>query len=70
MTRARAESKNLSRWDGCSFEKGVDEQDSLSRTNDKLGFLYFQYFVSCTPYGRVPFMDKVSSFPNYVISMR
>ncbi|PHT35703.1 hypothetical protein CQW23_23403 [Capsicum baccatum] len=56
-----SESEKLSRWDGCSSEEGgVAEQDSLSRTNDRLGFLYFQYFERCTPYGRVPLMDKIN----------
>lgn len=62
-----SENEKLSRWDGCSSEEGVVEQDSLSRTNDRLGYLYFQYFERCTPYGRVPLMDKVSSLPNHVI---
>ncbi|KAM3343546.1 hypothetical protein P3S68_025635 [Capsicum galapagoense] len=58
---SESESEKLSRWDGCSSEEGgVAEQDSLSRTNDRLGFLYFQYFERCTPYGRVPLMDKIN----------
>lgn len=51
-----SESEKLSRWDGCSSEEG----DSLSHLNDRLGYLYFQYFERSTPYGRVPLMDKVS----------
>ncbi|XP_006366013.1 uncharacterized protein [Solanum tuberosum] len=57
-----SENEKLSRWDGCSSEEGVVEQDSLSRTNDRLGYLYFQYFERCTPYGRVPLMDKINGF--------
>ncbi|XP_075112606.1 uncharacterized protein LOC107787477 isoform X2 [Nicotiana tabacum] len=57
-----SESEKLSRWDGCSSEEGAVEQDSLSRTNDRLGYLYFQYFERCTPYGRVPLMDKINGF--------
>ncbi|KAJ8534865.1 hypothetical protein K7X08_016593 [Anisodus acutangulus] len=55
-----SESEKLSRWDGCSSEEGVVEQESLNRTNDRLGYLYFQYFERCTPYGRVPLMDKIN----------
>ncbi|KAK4364090.1 hypothetical protein RND71_015448 [Anisodus tanguticus] len=55
-----SESEKLSRWDGCSSEEGVVEQDSLGRTKDRLGYLYFQYFERCTPYGRVPLMDKIN----------
>lgn len=50
-----SESEKLSRWDGCSSEEG----DSLSHLNDRLGYLYFQYFERSPPYGRVPLMDKV-----------
>ncbi|XP_055808504.1 uncharacterized protein LOC129877053 [Solanum dulcamara] len=57
-----SESEKLLRWDGCSSEEGVAEQDSLSRTNDRLGYLYFQYIERCTPYGRVPLMDKINGF--------
>ncbi|CAN4117513.1 unnamed protein product [Withania somnifera] len=55
-----SESEKLSRWDGCSSEEGIAEQDSLGRMNDRLGYLYFQYFERCTPYGRVPLTDKVN----------
>ncbi|CAN4087218.1 unnamed protein product [Withania somnifera] len=55
-----SESEKLSRWDCCSSEEGVAEQDNLSRRNDRLGHLYFEYFERCTPYGRVPLMDKVN----------
>lgn len=65
-----SESEKLSRWDGCSSEEGVVEQDSLNRMYGKLGYLYFQYFERCTPYGRAPLMDKVSSLPNHVIFMQ
>ncbi|KAK4345019.1 hypothetical protein RND71_035195 [Anisodus tanguticus] len=59
-----SESEKLSRWDGCSSEEGVVEQESLNRTNDRLGYLYFQYFERCTPYGRVPLMDKPIIYAN------
>ncbi|KAL7185586.1 hypothetical protein ACSBR2_027516 [Camellia fascicularis] len=55
-----SESEKLSRWDGCSSEEGVYEQESLWHLNDRLGYLYFQYFERSTPYGRVPLMDKIS----------
>lgn len=51
------------RWDATtSSEEGTIEQDSLWHLNDRLGHLYFQYFEKSTPYGRVPLVDKVTSF--------
>uniref|UniRef100_A0A2P2LYV1 Uncharacterized protein LOC8262107 n=1 Tax=Rhizophora mucronata TaxID=61149 RepID=A0A2P2LYV1_RHIMU len=47
------------RSDGCSSEEGGSEQDNVWHLNDRLGYLYFQYFERSTPYGRVPLMDKV-----------
>lgn len=54
-----SESEKLSRWDGCSSEEWVFEQENLWHQNDRLGHLYCQYFEKSTPYGRVPLMDKV-----------
>ncbi|GAV81891.1 DUF789 domain-containing protein [Cephalotus follicularis] len=54
------ENDKLWRWDGCSSEEGGLEQDSLWHLNDRLGYLYFQYFERSTPYGRVPLMDKIN----------
>ncbi|CAA2998897.1 Hypothetical predicted protein [Olea europaea subsp. europaea] len=56
-----SESEKLSRWDGCSSEEGLFEQDGFWHLNDKLGNLYFQYFETSSPYGRVPLMDKMSA---------
>ncbi|GFS41102.1 hypothetical protein Acr_00g0072320 [Actinidia rufa] len=39
---------------------GASDQESLWLPNDRLGYLYFQYFERSTPYGRVPLMDKIS----------
>ncbi|XP_021902501.1 uncharacterized protein LOC110818060 [Carica papaya] len=55
-----SESDKLWRWDACSSEEGGSEQDSLWHLNDRLGYLYFQYFERSTPYGRVPLMDKIN----------
>lgn len=55
-----SESEKQSRWDGCSSEDGGCDQESLWHLNDRLGYLYFQYFERSTPYGRVPLMDKIS----------
>ncbi|KAK9689761.1 hypothetical protein RND81_09G079000 [Saponaria officinalis] len=55
-----SESDKLSRWDGCSSEDGGYEQDNLRQVNDRLGYLYCQYFEKSTPYGRVPLIDKIS----------
>jgi hypothetical protein len=57
-----SESDKLWRSDGCSSEDGGFEQDSLWHLNDRLGYLYFQYFERSTPYGRVPLMDKINGF--------
>ncbi|XAR55480.1 hypothetical protein NMG60_11035555 [Bertholletia excelsa] len=54
-----SESEKLSRWDGSSSEDGVFEQDNLWHLNDRLGYLYCQYFERSTPYGRVPLVDKI-----------
>lgn len=62
-----SESDKLWRWDGCSSEEGGLEQDNLWRLNDRLGYLYFQYFERSTPYGRVPLMDKVLLLIHLVI---
>uniref|UniRef100_A0A2P2LYU5 Uncharacterized protein MANES_13G149100 n=2 Tax=Rhizophora mucronata TaxID=61149 RepID=A0A2P2LYU5_RHIMU len=50
----------LWRLDGCLSEEGSSEQDNLWHLNDRLGYLYFQYFERLTPYGRVPLMDKIT----------
>ncbi|KAG6420460.1 hypothetical protein SASPL_116989 [Salvia splendens] len=55
-----SESEKLSRWDGCSSEEGICEQD-LWNQNERLGNLYLQYFERSSPYGRVPLTDKISS---------
>ncbi|KAF8370183.1 hypothetical protein HHK36_031815 [Tetracentron sinense] len=54
------ESEKLWRWDGCSSEDGVFEQDCLWHLSDRLGYLYFQFFERSAPYGRVPLMDKIN----------
>ncbi|CAH1424086.1 unnamed protein product [Lactuca virosa] len=54
-----SESEKVSRWDGCSSDECVFDQETSSHLNDRLGHLYFQYFDRSTPYGRVPLMDKV-----------
>lgn len=54
-----SECERVSRWDGCSSEEGVFDQETPFHLNDRLGHLYFQYFDRSTPYGRVPLVDKV-----------
>lgn len=54
-----SESEKLSMWDGCSSEEGVFDHESPLHFNDRLGYLYFQYFEKSTPYERVPLMEKV-----------
>uniref|UniRef100_A0A7N0UM45 Uncharacterized protein n=1 Tax=Kalanchoe fedtschenkoi TaxID=63787 RepID=A0A7N0UM45_KALFE len=55
-----SESDKLSRWDGGSSEEGGLEHDGVSPLNDRLGYLYFQYFETLTPYQRVPLTDKIT----------
>ncbi|KAL5793831.1 hypothetical protein ACOSP7_002425 [Xanthoceras sorbifolium] len=55
-----SESDKLWRWEGCSSEEGGFEQDNFFHPNDRLGYLYFQYFERSTPYARVPLMDKIN----------
>lgn len=57
-----SESEKLSRWDGCSSDEGIFEQDSFWHPNERLGNLYLQYFERSSPYGRVPLTDKVMIF--------
>ncbi|XP_073156608.1 uncharacterized protein [Henckelia pumila] len=57
-----SESEKLSRWDGCSSEEGLFDQDSFWNSDERLGNLYFQHFETSSPYGRVPLVDKVNSF--------
>ncbi|GER26308.1 hypothetical protein STAS_01948 [Striga asiatica] len=56
-----SECEKLWRWDGCSSEEGIIEQDSFWLPNERLGNLYLQYFEQSSPYGRVPLTDKISS---------
>ncbi|KAI3795360.1 hypothetical protein L1987_38012 [Smallanthus sonchifolius] len=62
-----SESEKLSRWDGCSSDEGVFDQDSPSHCNDRLDYLYFQYFERSTPYERVPLLDKYLYMKAYKI---
>ncbi|GMI99680.1 hypothetical protein like AT4G03420 [Hibiscus trionum] len=55
-----SESDKLWRWDGGSSEDGGSEQDSVWHVNNRLGYLYFQYFETSTPYARVPLVDKIN----------
>ncbi|XP_022969185.1 uncharacterized protein LOC111468258 isoform X1 [Cucurbita maxima] len=58
-----SDSDKLWRWDGTgssSSEDGGSEQESLLHQNDRLGYLYFQFFEKSTPYGRVPLLDKIN----------
>ncbi|KAM0054877.1 hypothetical protein Hdeb2414_s0006g00199731 [Helianthus debilis subsp. tardiflorus] len=54
-----SESEKVSRWDGCSSDEGVFDQETQFHLNDRLGQLYFQYYDKSTPYARVPLVDKV-----------
>lgn len=60
-----SESEKLSRSDGGSSEEGLFEQDNQLQMNNRLGYLYYQYFERSSPYGRVPLVDKVSCLFKY-----
>ncbi|KAK4787706.1 hypothetical protein SAY86_011539 [Trapa natans] len=56
-----SESEKLWRCDGSSSDDGAFEPDGTLRClNDRLGYLYLQFFERSNPYGRVPLMDKVN----------
>ncbi|XP_042512971.1 uncharacterized protein LOC122087910 [Macadamia integrifolia] len=55
-----SESEKMWRWDGNSSEECGFERETLWHLNDRLGYLYFQYFERSAPYGRVPLMDKIN----------
>lgn len=57
-----SESDKLSR---CASEEGL-EHDALLHPNDRLGYLYLQYFERSAPYARVPLMDKVTQCSFFV----
>lgn len=42
-----------------SEEGGGLENSGILHPNDRLGYLYLQYFERSAPYTRVPLMDKV-----------
>ncbi|TYK07036.1 DUF789 domain-containing protein [Cucumis melo var. makuwa] len=59
-----SDSDKLWRWEGSgstSSEDGGSEQEAFLHLNDRLGYLYFQFFEKSTPYGRVPLLDKCGS---------
>ncbi|KAI9175138.1 hypothetical protein LWI28_027918 [Acer negundo] len=61
-------SNNSSRtWDAISEDSGSgSEQDALSPTTNKLGYLYFHYFEMSSPYWRVPLTQKITELaPNH-----
>ncbi|TXG51796.1 hypothetical protein EZV62_024320 [Acer yangbiense] len=63
---SRSLSNNSSRtWDAISEDSG-SEQDGLSPTTNKLGYIYFNYFEMSSPYWRVPLTQKITELaPNH-----
>ncbi|XP_010542885.1 PREDICTED: uncharacterized protein LOC104815957 [Tarenaya hassleriana] len=57
-----SESDKVWRMEGCgaASEEGFDHPDALLHPNDRLGYLYLQYFERSAPYARVPLMDKIN----------
>ncbi|XP_052181293.1 uncharacterized protein LOC127794326 isoform X2 [Diospyros lotus] len=59
---SRSLSNNSSKgWDATSVDSSVDH-DSPWPVRDRLGYLYFQYYDTCSPYWRIPLLDRVSEF--------
>ncbi|XP_031247306.1 uncharacterized protein LOC116105021 [Pistacia vera] len=57
---SRSLSNNSSRtWDAISEDSSLD-QDGSWPMNNKLGYLYFQYFEMSSPYWRVPLREKIT----------
>ncbi|XP_010556833.1 PREDICTED: uncharacterized protein LOC104826029 [Tarenaya hassleriana] len=48
------------RMDGSSASDEGLEQDAIFHPNDRLGYIYLQYFERSPPYARVPLMDKIN----------
>lgn len=55
------ESEKSWRWEAGSSHESNGDQDRVCNQNERLGYLYFQYFERSTPYARVPLMDKITS---------
>ncbi|XAR65541.1 hypothetical protein NMG60_11009694 [Bertholletia excelsa] len=59
---SRSLSNNSSRaWDVASADSSLDHDGSWVM-NDRLGYLYFQYFETCSPYWRTPLVDRITEF--------
>ncbi|KAG5374737.1 hypothetical protein IGI04_039333 [Brassica rapa subsp. trilocularis] len=41
-------------------EEGLESNNGVLHLNDRLGYLYLQYFERSAPYTRVPLMDKIN----------
>lgn len=57
---SRSFSNNSSKtWDANSDDSSFDHE-GLWPMRDRLGYLYFQYYETCSPYWRMPLMDKIN----------
>uniref|UniRef100_A0A5B7BKS1 DUF789 domain-containing protein n=1 Tax=Davidia involucrata TaxID=16924 RepID=A0A5B7BKS1_DAVIN len=59
---SRSLSNNSSKaWDATSLASSIDHEGSWPM-RDRLGYLYFQYYDTCSPYWRIPLVDKITEF--------
>ncbi|PSR89140.1 Pyridoxine/pyridoxamine 5'-phosphate oxidase [Actinidia chinensis var. chinensis] len=59
---SRSLSNNSSKgWDATSLDSSVDHEASWTM-RDRLGHLYFQYYETCSPYWRIPLVDRITEF--------
>ncbi|KAK2989512.1 hypothetical protein RJ640_005404, partial [Escallonia rubra] len=59
---SRSLSNNSSKaWDATSADSSIDHEGALPM-KDRLGNLYFEYYDTCSPYWRIPLVDKIIEF--------
>lgn len=59
---SRTLSNNSSKaWDSTSADSSIDHE-GLWSMRDYHGGLYFEYYATCSPYCRIPLMDKITEF--------
>ncbi|KAA8527965.1 hypothetical protein F0562_035166 [Nyssa sinensis] len=59
---SRTLSNNSSKtWDANSLASSMEHEGSCP-LRDRLGYLCFQYYDTCSPYWRIPLLDKINEF--------
>ena len=58
---SRSLSNNSSRgWDVASEDSSFELESAWPMRDNKLGYIYLQYFETCCPYWRPPLLEKVT----------